>query len=87
METWEIVGVDTKATIKFNDGRSVDGARWYMLGDAPDDRNDRYLGKVVKDQFVSNERLKALGVLPQPGQIITLYFNRYGDIAKVDVVK
>ena len=86
METWEIVGVDTKATIKFGDGRTVDGARWHLVGDAPD-QSGRYLGKVVKDQFVSNERLKALGVLPQPGQIITLYFNRYGDIAKVDIVK
>lgn len=86
METWEIVGVDTKATIKFNDGRTVEGSRWYMVAEIPDDHNGRYLGKVVKDQFVSNERLKALGVLPKPGQIITLYFNRYGDIAKVDVV-
>lgn len=87
METWEIVGVDTKATIKFNDGRTVDGARWYLVGDAPEGHAGRFLGRVVKDQFVSNERLKALGVLPQPGQIITLYFNRYGDIAKVEIVQ
>lgn len=87
METWEIVGVDTKATIKFNDGRSVDGVRWYLVGDVPEDQKKRYLGRVVKDQFVSNERLNMLGVLPQPGQIITLYFNRYGDIAKVEILK
>ena len=87
METWEIVGIDTKATIKFNDGRTVDGARWYMIGDVPEGSANRYIGRVVKDQFVSNERLKALGVLPQPGQIITLYFNRYGDIAKVEIVQ
>lgn len=87
METWEIVGVDTKATIKFNDGRSVDGARWFLVGDAPADKPGRYMGRIVKDQFVSNERLQMLGVLPQPGQIITLYFNRYGDIAKVEIIK
>ena len=87
MEIWEVVGVDTKAVIKFNDGRSVDGARWYLVGEAPDDNRGRYIGRVVKDQFVSNERLHTLGVLPQPGDVITLYFNRYGDIAKVEVSK
>lgn len=86
MEVWEIVGVDTSALIKFNDGRIVHGIRWHLVGDAPSDgAAGRYLGKVVKDQFVSNERLQALKVAPQPGQIITLYFNRYGDIAKVDI--
>ena len=86
MEVWEIVGVDKNATIKFNDGRTVNGIRWHMVGDAPSDGSkDRYIGKVVKDQFVSNERLQALGVTPMPGEIITLYFNRYGDIAKVEI--
>ena len=87
METWQLVGVDTNATIKFNDGRSVQGARWFLIGDAPADKPGRYMGKIVKDQFVSNERLEMLGVLPKPGQIITLYFNRYGDIAKVEVAQ
>lgn len=87
METWELVGVDTNATIKFNDGRSVQGARWFLVGDAPADKPGRYMGKIVKDQFVSNERLEMLGVLPKPGQILTLYFNRYGDIAKVEVTQ
>lgn len=84
METWEVVGVDMNATIKFNDGRTVQGVRWHLVGDAPADPR-RYIGKVVKDQFVSNERLAALGVTPHPGNIVTLYFNRYGDIAKVVV--
>ena len=86
MEVWEVVGVDTKASIKFQDGRTVNGVRWHLVGDAPDP-TDRYRGKVVKDQFVSNERLAALGVAPLPGDVITLYFNRYGDIAKVEVAE
>lgn len=85
MEKWEIVGVDTKAKIKFNDGREVTGVRWYMVGEAPVEGN-RYLGRMVKDQFVSNERLAALNVAPKPGDNIILYFNRYGDIAKVDIL-
>lgn len=85
MEVWEVMGVDTKAQIKFQDGRTVIGIRWYLLGDAPDNTG-RYLGKVVKDQFVSNERLAALNVAPKPGDMITIYFNRYGDIAKVEIM-
>lgn len=87
MEVWEIVGVDTNASIKFNDGRTVNGIRWHMVGEAPEDNNrGRYLGKVVKDQFVSSERLKSLGVEPLPGSKICMYFNRYGDIAKVEIL-
>jgi len=86
MEVWEVVGVDKNAQIKFNDGRTVNGIRWHLVGDAPAD-SQRYMGKVVKDQFVSNERLAALNVAPKPGDIITLYFNRYGDIAKVEIAQ
>ena len=84
MEQWEVVGVDKSAQIKFNDGRTVNGVRWHMVCEAPAEAN-RYLGKVVKDQFVSNERLAALNVAPKPGDNIILYFNRYGDIAKVEI--
>lgn len=85
MELWEIVGIDMTAQIKFNDNRTVNGCRWHMIGEAPEDPQ-RYMGKIVKDQFVSNERLGALGVKPMPGDKIVMYFNRYGDIAKVDIV-
>ena len=86
MELWEIFGVDMTAQIKFNDGRTVNGCRWHMIGEAPEDVQ-RYMGKVVKDQFVSNERLAVLGVKPMPGDKIVMYFNRYGDISKVEVVQ
>ncbi len=84
MEEWEVVGVAMKAQIKFQDGRIVNGVRWHLVGDAPTDPQ-RYMGKVVKDQFVSNERLAFLNVAPKLGDIITLYFNRYGDIVKVEI--
>ena len=86
MEIWEVVGVDTNAAVKFNDGRTVQGIRWHLVGDAPSEgAHGRYIGKVVKDQFVSNERMQMLKVVPQPGQIITMFFNRYGDICKVEI--
>lgn len=85
METWEVVGVDTKGkmTIK-NENRTYDGVYLYLIGDAPDE-SGRYLGRVVREQFISNERLAALGVAPKPGDTITLYFNRYGSISKIEV--
>ena len=85
MEEWAVVGVDTKAQIKFNDGRVVPGIRWHLVGEAPPDPQ-RYIGKVVKDQFISNERFARLNVAPKPGDRIVMYFNRYGDIEKVDIV-
>ena len=85
MEEWAVVGVDTSAQIKFGDGRTVNGIRWHLVGEAPPDPK-RYIGKVVKDQFISNERLAGLNVAPKPGDRIVMYFNRYGDIAKVEIV-
>lgn len=85
MEEWFVVGVDMKAQIKFQDGRMVNGVRWHLVGAAPHDPQ-RYIGKVVKDQFVSNERLATLNVAPKPDDYIVMYFNRYGDIAKVEIL-
>lgn len=88
METWEVVGVDTKSEITIKaEGKLIRGVKLYLIGDAPQDRNGRYLGRVVREQFLSNDRLGALGVAPRPGDWITLYFNRYGDVAKIDVVQ
>lgn len=63
MEVWEVVGVDTKAQIKFQDGRTVNGVRWHLVGDAPADPQ-RYLGKVVKD--ISSSAMSALQRLTWP---------------------
>lgn len=89
MEQWEVVGVDMKATVSFNDAggkRTVNGIRWHMIGDAPNDPQ-RYMGKIVKDQFISNERFATLNVAPKPGDKIIMYFNRFGDISQVDIVE
>lgn len=88
METWEVVGVDTKSEITIKaEGKLIRGVKLYLIGDAPADQSGRYRGRVCREQFLSNERLGALGVQPLPGDHITLYFNRYGDIVKIDVVK
>ena len=88
MEHWEVVGVDMKAAVSFNDAagkRTVNGIRWHLIGDAPNDPQ-KYMGKIVKDQFISNERFATLNVAPKPGDKIIIYFNRFGDISQVDIV-
>lgn len=87
MENWEVVGVDTKAEITIKaEGKLIRGVKLFLIGDAPEDRGERYLGKIAREQFLSNERLGALGVAPKPGDLITIYFNRYGDVAKIEVL-
>lgn len=87
MEPWEVVGVDTNCTITIKaEGRTIRGVKLFLVGDPP--ANDgRYRGKICREQFLSNERLGALKVQPLPGDKIVLYFNRYGDVMQIDVVK
>ena len=87
METWEVVGVDTNAQVNIKaEGKTIRGVKLFLVGDAPAE-NGRYRGRICREQFLSNERLDQLKVTPQPGDIITMFFNRFGDVAKIDVVK
>lgn len=87
METWEVVGVDTNAQVNIKaEGKTFRGVKLFLVGDAPDE-NGRYRGRICREQFLSNERLGQLKVAPQPGDTITIYFNRFGDVAKIDVVR
>lgn len=88
MEEFEVVGVDTQAyrTIQSDGGKKVHGVSWMLLGNPPEDAAPgRYLGRYVREQFVSNERLQKLQVEPMPGDKIILIYNRWGDLARVDV--
>lgn len=87
MEIWEVIGVDTNAQVNIKaEGKTFRGVKLFLVGDAPDE-NGRYRGKVCREQFLSNERLQQLKVAPQPGDLITIYFNRFGDVAKIDIAK
>lgn len=87
METWEVVGVDTNNTITIKaEGKTIRGVKLFLVGDPPEN-DGRFRGKVCREQFLSNERLGALKVQPLPGDKIILYFNRYGDVMQIDVVK
>lgn len=88
MECWEVVGVCKDAVVSFNDPdgkKKVRGVRWYLVSDDDLDKN-LFLGRMVKDQFISNERFHTLNVAPQPGDHIVMYFNRFGDIQRVEIL-
>lgn len=86
MEVWEVVGVDTQSVITIkSEGKQIRGVKLFLVGDAPADASGRYMGRVCREQFISQDRRVKLGVDPMPGDIITLLFNRYGDIEKMEV--
>ena len=87
METWEVVGVDTAATMKIReDNREYKGVTLFLVGDAPQEPAGRYRGRHTHKQFISNERLAKLNVQPMPGDIITIQFDRYGNISEIKIV-
>ena len=88
METWKVLAVDRKAVIKFkNEGKEIPGVRLLLQGAEPAfGADDRYIGFNWHDQFISYERVKKLGVEPMPGDVVQLYFNRYGDIEEIKIV-
>ena len=87
METWEVVGVDTQKIMNIKaENKKIPGIALFLLGDAPARDKGRIMGRVVREQFISHERLARLGVEPMPGDTITLIFSRYGDIDDIQVV-
>ncbi len=88
MEIWEVVGVDKKATMRIREeNKTYTGVRLFLVGEPETDDPSRYLGKVCKDQFISTERMNMLKVVPVPGDVITLYFDRYGSICKIELMQ
>lgn len=88
METWKVLAVDKKAVISFKaENKQVPGIRLLLQGSEPAfGGDDRYIAFNWHDQFISYERLKKLAVQPMPGDVVQLYFNRYGDIEEIKIV-
>lgn len=87
METWEVIAVDKNSIMRFKtENKEISGVRLLLKGSEPAGGDkDRYIGFNWHDQFISNERLAMLNVAPKPGDVIIIYFNRYGDIIKLEV--
>ena len=91
MEEFDVVGVDTNATRTVKDketniSRQVRGVAWMLVGEPPiGSPAGRYLGQYVQEKFISNERRATLGVDPMPGDHIIMIYNRWGDVAKVEI--
>lgn len=88
MEIWEVLAVDKKAQVTIREeGKVISGLRYLLKGNEPAGKDDRYACFNWREQFISNERLAKLGVIPCPGDTIQLFFNRYGDIEMIKVLK
>lgn len=85
MEVWEIVGIETNARFKGDDGQLVPGMRLHLIGDA--DPESGFVGQQVRNQFISNAAAAKHGISVTVGDVITFHFNRFGNISKVEVQK
>lgn len=83
MEVWEIVGIEFNARFKGDDGQVVGGIRLHLAGDPEPGSN--VTGKVVRNQFISDQSVSKHQIKAEVGNTITFYFNRFGNICKVEV--
>lgn len=88
METWKVLAVDTDYTFTSRqDSQKVHGVK-LLLSDPTVVCGDRtrFRGFQWMEQFISDERLKALNVQPLPGDTVVFIFNRHGSIEKLEIV-
>lgn len=88
MEIWEVLAIDKNCVLYFKaEDKKIPGIK-LLLRDPNGEVGEqaRYLGFVWFEQFLSNDRLSRLKVLPQVGDLIRLVFNRHGDIASIEVI-
>lgn len=83
MEVWEIVGIELNAKFKGDDGAIVPGIRLHLAGDP--EPGSALTGKQVRNQFISQQALTKHQINPEIGKTITFWFNRFGNICKVEV--
>lgn len=87
MEKWKVIAADKQAEVTIREeNKKYKGVRYLLQGDEPASaKEDRYACFNWREQFISNERLTKLGVIPCPGDVIKLYFDRYGAIDEIIV--
>ena len=88
MEKWHVLAVDTDYEFKSRtDNSKVHGVRW-LLTPITNETNDRtrFRGLEWMEQFLRDERVSNLKILPQPGDNILLIFDRSGGISDVQLI-
>lgn len=83
MEIWEIVGIEFNAKFKGDDGSVVSGVRLHLAGDP--EAGSGVTGRVVRNQFISNNAMSKYDLKPEVGKTITFEFNRFGNICSAKV--
>lgn len=88
MEKWHVLAIDTDYAFKSRtDNSKVHGVRWLLtpLTNECTDRT-RFRGFAWHEQFLSDDRVNNLKILPQVGDDIVLIFDRSGGIADVQIL-
>lgn len=87
MERWKVIAADKKAEVTIREeNKKYKGVRYLLQGfDDCSGTDARYACFNWREQFISTERLANLGVIPCPGDVIKLYFDRYGAIDEIIV--
>lgn len=83
MEVWKILGIESNANFKGNDGSVVAGIRLHLARDA--ELGSGLTGQEVRNQFISNQAVQKHQIKAEVGKMITFEFNRFGNICKVEV--
>ena len=85
MEVWKIVGIESNAKFKGDNGDPVQGIRLHLVRDA--ELGSGLTGQEVRNQFISNAAVQKHQIAAEVGCTITFEFNRFGNICHVEVAR
>ena len=83
LEVWKILGIESSAKFKGDNGEYVPGIRLHLARDA--ELGSGLTGQEVRNQFISNQAVQKYQIRAEVGKMITFEFNRFGNICKVEV--
>lgn len=78
----KIIGIE-KIRFEAKDGQIISGKRFHTGEDIPADRGT---GQATDRFFMSDGKLANLNFEPAVGNVIQIYFNRYGKVASMSLV-
>lgn len=77
MEVMTIVGF-RDMSFKGNDGQEVTGRQFFFVMDDP-----QVQGQIAGKFFLSAAALATIGYVPAVGDVVVVYYNRYGKVSQI----
>lgn len=78
-----IIGIQPMSFTPNGQTEKIEGSTIYYEEELP--ARNGAIGKKGDKCFLTSEKLKNLDFTPMPGQIVTLLFNRYGTVMKIQL--